>query len=264
MRILRVIILCLLIILAAAYLLIQPTNDRDWKTEQMVTATADRFGNLVTVTNVRNFTHINTTSAIPAYYNRTYDLNMLDEIYFIVEPFGENEGLAHTFISFGFMGTYLAVSVEARYEKGETYSPTKGLLKQYELIYIVADEQDAIKLRTNYRNHSVYLYPINTTHQKMKEMFLSVMDRVNSLDKKPEFYNTISNTCTTNLVAHVNEITPGKIPFSLKYYMPGYSDELVYDLGLINTDQPYENIRETFLISHKSGNNKDFSAAIRS
>ena len=45
----------------------------------------------------------------------------------------------------------MAVSVEIRKEKGESFSPWRGLLREYELMYVVGDERDVIRLRTNYR-----------------------------------------------------------------------------------------------------------------
>ena len=69
--------------------------------------------------------------------------------------------IAHIFLSFGF-GTddHLAVSIERRDEIGEGYSTIKGLFRQFELFYVVADERDVIRLRTNYRRapyEEVYL-----------------------------------------------------------------------------------------------------------
>jgi hypothetical protein len=79
-----------------------------------------------------------------------------------------------------------------------------------------------------------------------KKLFLSMMQRVNTLYEEPEFYNTLFNTCTTNIVRHVQEISDINIPISYKVLMPGYSDKLAYDLDLIDTDLPYEKIRETY------------------
>jgi len=43
--------------------------------------------------------------------------------------------------------------IEARKELNEDYSTIKGFFRQYELTYIVADERDVIRLRTNYRKN---------------------------------------------------------------------------------------------------------------
>lgn len=141
------------------------------------------------------------------------------------------------------------------------------MFKQYELMYVFGDEQDLIKLRSNYRNDSVYLYPIKITKEKMKSLFLDIVKRANELKESPEYYNTLTSTCTTNIVSHVNTISPKRIPLSLKVLAPGYSDKLAYDLGLIDTNLTFLKAREHFLINdlaNKYGNASDFSTKIRS
>lgn len=138
---------------------------------------------------------------------------------------------AHTFLSFEFEGDqFVSISVEIRKEKGEVYHPIKGLFNKYELMYVVADERDTIKLRSNYRKDLVYLYPINTTKEESVLLFLDMVNRVNNVNESPEFYNTVTNTCTTNIVEHVNKITPKRVPlFNLKYSTTN-SHRLAYEL----------------------------------
>ena len=123
-----------------------------------------------------------------------------------------------------------------------------------------------MKLRTNYRKDDVYVYPTKIDQAHARQLFLSMMLRVNKLYEKPEFYNTITNTCTTNIVRHVNEISEIKVPLSYKVLMPGYSDKLAYDLGLLDTTHPYDKIRERYSINTKAmkyADDEDFSRKIR-
>lgn len=245
---------------------IRPSNDRNWTVDQMVLGYYEQEGNLIHVFNIRNFTYNTTSEYSPSYYNKTFDLNKLSSVDYIVEPFSDWEGAAHTFVSFGFEGDYLAVSIEIRKEIGESFSGLKGLFKQYELMYVLGDEKDLVKLRSNYRKDNVFIYPINASKEKIKLMLLDMLDRTNKLKEKPEFYNTLTNTCTTNLVKHVNKITPHKIPFSFKILAPGYSDELAYNSGLMNTTLSFEEIREYYKINDRAmkyADDPDFSKKIR-
>ena len=256
-----------LLVLGLVYISIQPTNTADWSLDQQILPFAKISTNLVTIESVRNFRYTSTSDYTPGYYTKTYDLNKIKSVDYIVEPFGEFSGAAHTFLSFGFEGDqYVAISVEIRKKKGQSFSPWKGLLKQYALVYVVADEQDVVKLRTNYRKDDVYVYPTRIDQAHAKQLFLSMIQRVNKLHDEPEFYNTITNTCTTNIVRHVNEISEVKVPFSYKVLMPGYSDKLAYDLGLLDTALPYDKIRATYQINDKAmkyADDKDFSIKIR-
>ena len=201
------------------------------------------------------------------YYDADYDLSQLKKVYFIVEPFSDFKGPAHTFLSFEFEGgKYVAVSVEARKSKGQSYHPVKGLLKQYELMYVIADENDVVKLRTNYRKDKVYMFPVRVSQDKARTLFTDILLRAEKLRHEPEFYNSIFSTCTTNLVDHVNKITPKKIPFSYKYLLPAYSDELAFDLGIIDTDLTLEQAKAKYQINERAEKypaDNEFSRKIR-
>lgn len=254
-------------LLVAGYLLVQPTNDANWAEDQKILAKADISSSSVTIYNIRNFSYASVSDYTPSYYTSTFDPDAITSVDYIVEPFGDFSGSAHTFLSFGFAdGRRVAISVEIRKKDGQQFSPFKSLFKQYELMYTVGDENDLVKLRSNHRKDDVYIYPLNIDSTHSKALFLSMITRVNELHERPEFYNLFTNTCTTNIVRHVNEISPKEIPWSYKVLLPGYSDRLAYDLGLIDTDLPYESIRGHFRINEKAeryANDPDFSNKIR-
>lgn len=264
----RWVALALLVPAAGAWAAVRPSNERAWTPDNARTAWAEVRGDSVRVHNVRNAEHFRKDSAAIRWEERAYDLRELESAWFVVEPFrGEPRGLAHTLVSFGFRGgEYLAVSVEIRKEVGETYSPLKGLLKRYEITYVLADERDVVRLRSNIRQDDVYLYPVKADRAKIREMLEGVLARANRLHERPEFYNTLTNNCTTNLVRHVNEVTPRRIPPTWRTLLPGYTDALAYDLGLIDTDLPFEEARRAFRINDRAlrhADAPDFSARIR-
>jgi hypothetical protein len=261
-------ILALVVVLGFALLALRrPSNDRDWSPDQAVLPYATIDGPLVTVRNIRNFSYTSTSQYTPAYYDKTFDLRRLDSAWYFVEPFGR-AGAAHTFISFGFgPRDFLAISIEIRKEKGEEFSVLRGLLREYEIMYVIGDEQDLVKLRTNYRQDPVYLYPVQTTRERKVAMFVSMLQRANALRAKPEFYNTLTNTCTTNLVDHVNVIVPDGIPFSTAVLLPASSDRLAYDLGLIDRSRTFDETRTAAQINdlaRRYGDDPEFSLKIRS
>ena len=243
-----------------------PSNDRDWTVDQAILPYAEMNGPLVTIRNIRNFRYTTADRYTPDYYDKTFDLRQLDSAWFFVEPFGKM-GAAHTFVSFGFGGRdFLAISIEIRKEKGESFSPLSGLLRRYEVMYVIGDERDLVKLRTNYRNDRVYLYPIRTTRERKVAMFVSMLERANALRARPEFYNTLTNTCTTNLVEHVNEIVPERIPLRPAVLLPANSDRLAYDLGLIESARSFEETRTAAQINdlaRRFADDPDFSRKIR-
>jgi hypothetical protein len=262
-------ILIAILIPIIIYIAIQPSNDRNWNSDQQILSYANIQGDLINIYNIRNFTYQTTKDYNMSYYNKTFNISQLKSLYYIVEPFSDWEGSAHTFFSFEFENNqHVAISIEIRKEVGESFSATKGLFKQYELMYVIGDENDLIKLRTNYRKDRVYMYQVNTTKEKMQNLFIDMILRTNELKDNPEFYNTLTSTCTTNLVGHINTITPRKVPFSLKILAPGYSDILAYDLGLIQNKGTFNETKQYYKIDERAQtcNNctsEEFSKLIR-
>ena len=233
---------------------IRPSLNRNWTANQKVLAEAFIDGDKVNIKNIRNIKYRTKSDYDVAYYDKTFDLNKLESVWFMVEPFsGHGFGAAHTLVSFGFEGgDYVSISVEIRKEEGESFSVQKGLLRQFELVYVIADEKDVIKLRSNYRKDKVFMYPVLTEKENMRKLFVSMLNRNNKLAKEPEFYNTLTSTCTTNIVSHVNEISKGRIPLSYKVLMPAYSDEFAQKIGLIEQNIPIDKLREKYLINEKA------------
>jgi len=267
MRTFQIIVIILLIFYGIFAITVKPSNDRDWSLDNAILPYAEFNEDTVTIRNVRNFEYETVLDYIPRYYDKTYDLNKIKSVDFINEPFS---GLAaHTFLSFGFEnGDYVSISVEVRREKEEFYDIFKGAMRRFELMYVVADEKDVLRLRTNHRRDDVYLYPIKVPKNKARELFVDMLKKVNKLDKEPEFYHTLTNNCTTNIVNHVNNIAEeeAKIDFTLRYVLPRFSDRLAYDLGLIDAEGSFEEIQERFNvteIAQKHNDDPNFSQKIR-
>lgn len=253
--------------LSVTYLVSTPKNDRNWTLDQAVLPSAEFDGDTVTIRNIRNFSYTSTSTYTPNYYDKTFNLNELETVDFIVEPL-KPVAVAHTLLSFGFTnGDYVAISVEIRKEKGEVYSPLRGLLDRFELMYVIADERDVLTLRAIHRKDELLLYPVRVSQEKARELFVSMLNRANTLREHPEFYNTLSSTCTTNIVDHVNEIAEEKvIPWDLRLIFPRSSDEYAYELGLLDTSLPFPELRkrqrvDRIIAEHESS--PDFSNVIR-
>jgi hypothetical protein len=246
---------------------VAPSNHRRWEPYLAVLPTAELHGQHLTVRNIRHCKYLSENDYIVRYYDKTFDLDRLESVDFLVVPFKGAPSLAHTMLSFGFGGTdYLAVSVEARMEEGQSYSPIKGLMRQYELMYVVADERDVIPLRTKHRDVDVYLYPTRATPQQSRILLLDIMARVNKLAVEPEFYDTFTNNCTTNIVYHINRLAPGKIGPGVSVLLPGLSDRLAYDLGLLDTTDSFEQTKKRALVNRRANRYlaaEDFSQRIR-
>ncbi|MBU4271726.1 MAG: DUF4105 domain-containing protein [Planctomycetes bacterium] len=245
----------------------KPSNRRDWVPEQAVLARADFDENRLTVHNIRDCRWPAPNEVATAHYDKTFDLDKLRSVDFIVVPFNETPSLGHTMISFGFEGgEYLAVSVEIRRERGEAFNPIKGFIRQYELMYVVAGERDLIQKRVACDLCDVYLYRSTATKEQARKLLADVMRRVNKLYEEPEFYDTLTNNCTTNIRNHINNLRSDRVPYDYRVLLPGYSDRLAFDLGLIERHGSYQETRLRARVNYQAYLHRDdsaFSRAIR-
>ncbi len=232
----------------------RPSSHRSWSPDHAVMPWAELNGQSVTVHEVRAFRWTGPAAFTSAYEVRTYDLDRIASAWFVLVPFSESwRGPAHSFVSFGFDdSSYVAISVEARREVGEEYSVLGGLFRRFELIYVVGEERDLIGRRAVYDGTDVYLYPIRAPPERIREVFVSMLLRANHLRRRPEFYNTLTNNCTSNLIRHVNQVVPGRIPPSWKTILPGYSDEVALQLGLIDSSFTLEAARAHYRINDRA------------
>ncbi|MBL0058843.1 MAG: DUF4105 domain-containing protein [Elusimicrobia bacterium] len=197
----------------------------------------------------------------------TVDPRTLESLWLLVSPLSaKNRGPAHLMLSFGFAdGTFLTVSAEARRRTGEPYSVWRGLQRRYRLGYIVSTERDAITLRTEGRGAAVYLYPVRATPVSIQRLFQMMLIRAESLEARPEFYNTLWNNCAQNIRRHVN--TLGGAPFrrSWRFILPGFLDQEAVSRGLLNLPGPLAEVREQFRIHPETVDPLDplFSQKIR-
>ena len=201
-------------------------------------STADIQGDFATIHNIRNARYRSPTDFDLNYYDTSFDLREVQRLDFIVIPFADNPDLAHVMVSYGFSdGRYICVSVEIRRELGEDYNPLAAGLNKFELMYVVGDERDLIQLRANIWREDVYLYKIKANPQQCRAMLVSMLQCANKLSQDPEFYNTLTNNCTTNVVRHVHTLNPNLIRYGAEILLPGHSPELAFQLGLIDTDK---------------------------
>src|ERR1700741_3625580 len=156
-------------------------HDRNWRPEVPVMPRAFIDGERVRIMGVRNFDYRSRTDFTTHYEEREIDLSHLTGLDFYVSYW--SEGLvAHTFLSFIFDNTSpLSISIETRPEVGRGFEPIASMFKQFELIYVVGEERDLVRVRTNYRKENVYLYRTIVEPGRARAIFLDYIRRMNAL-----------------------------------------------------------------------------------
>jgi hypothetical protein len=249
------------------WVLIPARDDRDWLPECARFPRATIAGDRVTVHNVRNFDYRSESDFDERWEDRTYELSKLHTMDFIKSDWGLGD-VAHTMLSFGFEGgEHLVLSIETRREKGEIQTAFRGLFKQYELAYILGDERDLLRLRTNFRGENVWLYPTKSAPEEIRVVFLDVLETVSRLSERPAFYNTLTHNCTIGLLPHLGKARPLRI-WDIRLLLNGHTDEKAWEGGWINpgTGLSFEETRARCHINQYVGGDSlpaDYSLMIR-
>ncbi|NQT33071.1 MAG: DUF4105 domain-containing protein [Candidatus Omnitrophica bacterium] len=227
---------------------------------------AEIDGSLVTIHNVRNCDYRIPEDFDVHYETRTYDLEKLQTMDLLMN-YWEYELIAHTFLSFGFSdGQYLTLSIEFRPETNDTYGMFKGLYKQYELIYIWADERDLVRLRTNYRKENVFLYRVQLPPRDARKLFMCMLERTNNLYARPEFYNTAVQSCTNTIGHHIDRSGLADLPWWKRSLLTGLVDKRSYNRGWLDTSRPFSELKKDAFITDRgltADKDPDFSRKIR-
>jgi hypothetical protein len=248
---------------------IEPSNSRDWQTDVGTLASATIDGDVVTVHNIRNFDYRSESDYTPRYYDKSFDLRELSGVD-VIAVYWMGPAIAHVFLSFSFGDDdHLAISIETRKEKGEAYSTLKGFFRRYELYYVVADERDVIRLRTNYRRdpvEDVYVYRAKGDVENGRRLFLEYVRQINALNTRPEFYNTLTTNCTTSIWLNTR-VNQTHLPLDWKVLVSGYLPQFLYDNGRLETGgMNFIDLQRSVHVNDRAqaaGDAADFSRQIR-
>jgi hypothetical protein len=249
------------------WMTIRPAEGRPWQPDVMQRAWADINGDEVTLHNVRNCEYRTETDYTPRWETRVLHLSQMTGVDLAINYWG-SPWIAHPIASFQFADSVpLAFSIETRKSIGQNYSALRGFYRQYELIYIPADERDVIRLRTNYRGEEVYLYHAMVSPEHARRIFLQYLKHLNDLHDKAEFYNAVTDNCTTNIRAANVAAEHGKVPpWNWRVLLNGKMDELLYARGFIDTSLSLADLKARSHINASAkaaGDSPDFSQLIR-
>jgi Domain of unknown function (DUF4105) len=250
------------------WLSLEPSNDRHWQPDVGQTAWAEITGDQIAIHNFRNCDYRTEGDYTPHWETKTYDLSKLRGVDLFMIYWG-SPWIAHTIVSFDFGDQgHVAMSIEPRKEVGKEYSAVRGFFRYAELIYVISDERDVVRLRSNYRqNEDVYLFRTATTPQQGRLVFLDYLRRANQLREHPEWFNALTNNCTTNISLHV--AGTGHRNFSRwdwRILLNGRADEMLYQHRDLEGNLPFNDLKSRALINpaaRTADQSLDFSDRIR-
>ena len=255
----------LFVAVAVSWTFIEPSHDRPWRPDVAVMPRAIIDGDRVRFTGFRNFDYRSRDGFTARYEEREVQISHLTGVDFFIS-YWKIGPVAHTFVSFIFDNAPpVSISIEIRPEVGESFDLLASLFKQFELIYVVGDERDIVRVRTNYRDEDVLLYRIDVAPADARRLFEVYLQRINQLADRPEFYHLLSNSCTINIIRYAN--AAGRVGgYDIRHSLNGLIDGYLYASGGIKSTLPFAELRQRSWINNAAqgaGNTEDFSQRIR-
>jgi hypothetical protein len=261
-----IILLVWFVFFISLQVIFRPSHDRDWEMGHEALPSVTIENDKIIINNYRNFSWVGPFEAEPNYTTRSFNFSDIEGVDVVISHFDEFEGLAHIFLSFRIKDQGpVSVSLETRREIGEKFSPFLGILRQFEIIYVVGDERDLVGVRTEHRDERVYLYPTKATAVQAQSLFSLLVEDINLLYDKPRMYNTLLRNCTNSITRRVEDMSEVNFPLTYKTVLPGYFDEVLYELGIIDNSLPFEETKMWHRVTNALADPADenFSSLIR-
>jgi len=238
-------IVCLIILIAlfAFVFYKKPVMNRDWQDDSKILPAFNIGTSTIQIKNLRDWRYEQDKVVSKNYYDETFKIDNLTKAYLLFNPFGQWDGVGHSFFVFEFNdGKTLSVSIEARKEKSEDYEVVRGLLNEYEIWYAFGSAADFLTNRAIYHDEDLYMYQLLIPTEISKGLFVDLSNQAHKLENKPDFYNTVTSNCTNLLADSANRVKKGSVPFHYSRLFTGYIDDQLYDLGYIRHDAPFEKV----------------------
>ena len=236
---------------SAACLTRRATGEGPWRIEQSRTPRVAIHANEVRITDARRFTWRTERDFDAAWFDTAYDLAKLDRLAFYYVPLNASSTIAHVFVAFGFgPDDWMAVSVEARRRPGEDYDLKGGILRRYELIYVIGDERDIVGKRAWGERAPVYCWPVKISREALRRFFLATMNRAEEVAGHPEIYGVLANTCATNVALNAQR-AGSAVRINLDILLSGKMDRLAYAMGVFGTDLSFADAKRAARVDER-------------
>ncbi|WP_323776671.1 DUF4105 domain-containing protein [Leisingera sp.] len=242
-----------------------PPSERNWSPDVARQVTGQVDGDMLTLTDVRNFSWQTPEAYSERWETRSYDLTALDTVDLFMSYWAGPQ-MAHMIVSFGFdNGDHIAWSVEVRRQSGGGFSPIADLFKTNTLVILAADERDVIGTRTNARGEDVQLFRIGVSPETARALLLQYVDAANSLAVRPEWYNSLTTNCTTVVMTMIRAFAD-EVPLDWRVLANGYLPDYAWEQGVLDQTRTIGELRALGSISpiaRAHGVTPDYSAVIR-
>lgn len=202
---------------------------RNWYPYLANTTRVELQGDRFTVAPVTDWSYQASGPTTQNYVSASYNISDVQAVWFVIEPDPNLSFAAHTFMLFEFPGDrLLGLTIEARREANEDYSAVAGAFNQFELSYLWGTAHDLLTRRAVMLQHRVEIFPVSIPRDQMQTMLRNVLERTQSLEYTPRYYNTLFSNCTNELAKAAG------FNWAPAFILTGESDEYLFNRHLLD------------------------------
>ncbi|MBF0408073.1 MAG: DUF4105 domain-containing protein [Candidatus Riflebacteria bacterium] len=144
--------------------------------------------------------------------------DLIKSVYFIKQPFPPEYIAAHSFFLFTFQNggllnsaekpaQGLVLSIEAFLKKDQPYDLLKGTQNKFAIVWQLSTWEDYAAMKCGLGKSRFIPYEVLLTPQQKKQILVESLKQA-AVNRAGEFYHTITNNCTNNLVILMNQVLP--------------------------------------------------------
>ena len=224
-------------------------GDRDWHPYLARTSDVTLSPDAFRLSAVSDWSYSREGELAQSYVEAGYAFDALRRVWFVLEPQPGSQLAAHTLLLFEFEGeALLGLTIEARREAHEDYSALLGLFNAFELAYVWGSARDLLTRRAVLLDHQVFVYPVSISDEQGRALLRTLLERTQSLNVRPRYYNTIFSNCTNELAKAAG------LGWAPAFILTGRSDEYLFERGVI--------AGESFAAAHAASDMSAFIAAL--
>lgn len=145
--------------------------------------------------------------------------DLVENVYFCLKPFKPKLIAAHALMLFTFKpgalvttkgetSQGLILTIEAWQRVDQKFSLTDGLKNMFGSSWILTSYEDYME-EIRSRKEEIILYPAILNHAQKKQLVEECV-KFASINREGEYYNTVTNNCTNNLVVMLNRVLEPK------------------------------------------------------
>lgn len=240
----------------------KPVDAAPFKVHQTPPSLVSQDADSFVIRNVRwEWQQASDSKLLPVWETVTINPDLVENVYFVKKPFPPEWIAAHSFLAFTFRpggmvdskgrsANALVLTIEAYQRTDQNYDLKAGLKKTFAVSWILTTWKNYLEQSCKYGKEKLILYPTTFTDSQKADLVRETLEQA-TVDRSGEFYHTVLNNCTNNLIVLFNHVLPKEkqikmwwVPsfiYNIRATMPVMVPKMLIKKGILEKELPEVN-----------------------